>query len=481
MIASGFRASRLINAGSLPLYALVGFVTLTFMLGGGARGDITSLLILRPLAALTAAAALFSLSRDHVLAHRYLFAMAGAVIGLAVLHLVPLPPALWTALPGRDVVVAVERAAGLQSGWRPLTLSPAGGWNALFSLMVPMAVLLLAVQNKRDDRRRWLLPMVVIGTFSAFLSLGQLLQGSSGSLYFYDITNSDSPVGLFANRNHHAVFLACILPMLGVLALPHRALNDAGQPTPFGRQMVSPLFRLWMAILIGAFIIPLILVIGSRAGLLTGVLGLAAAAWLYHSGGLSVRTADKGKTARWTWVAFGAGVAVLGTLTLVMARGLAFTRLLSPTDSDQQRQDFWPVVYDATVQYLPFGSGSGSFVRAFQIHEPHAMLVPTYVNHAHNDWLEVAMTFGLPGILLLAVAVFAGARVGYAAIRDKSASTRTQTFRRLGVVIMSLLAIGSVGDYPLRTPALSALFVLATLWATLPAREEKVPARQSAY
>ena len=38
-------------------------------------------------------------------------------------------------------------------------------------------------------------------------------------LWFYRITNNGFPVGLFANRNHAAVFLAALLPLATAWAL----------------------------------------------------------------------------------------------------------------------------------------------------------------------------------------------------------------------------------------------------------------------
>jgi hypothetical protein len=36
----------------------------------------------------------------------------------------------------------------------------------------------------------------------------------------------------------------------------------------------------------------------------------------------------------------------------------------------------------------------------------------------------------------------------------------------LGIVAIILLAIASISDYPVRTPILSAVFVLAAIWAS---------------
>ena len=46
-----------------------------------------------------------------------LLAMAIALVGL---QLVPLPPALWTALPGREGLATAAQLAGFPQPWRPL-------------------------------------------------------------------------------------------------------------------------------------------------------------------------------------------------------------------------------------------------------------------------------------------------------------------------------------------------------------------------
>ncbi len=51
--------------------------------------------------------------------------------------------------------------------------------------------------------------------------------------------------------------------------------------------------------------------------------------------------------------------------------------------------------------YFPVGSGLGGFDPLFRMHEPFELLKPTYFNHAHNDWLEIALDAGGAGIALL--------------------------------------------------------------------------------
>ena len=49
---------------------------------------------------------------------------AGAMVALVAIHLLPLPPALWGALPGREPVVDGLKLLGLKPGWQPLSLAP---------------------------------------------------------------------------------------------------------------------------------------------------------------------------------------------------------------------------------------------------------------------------------------------------------------------------------------------------------------------
>src|SRR5205085_9366952 len=51
----------------------------------------------------------------------------------------------------------------------------------------------------------------------------------------------------------------------------------------------------------------------------------------------------------------------------------------------------------ATREFMPFGSGLGTFPRVYALHESHDQMDPlTWVNHAHDDYAETALEMGLP-------------------------------------------------------------------------------------
>ena len=73
--------------------------------------------------------------------------------------------------------------------------------------------------------------------------------------------------------------------------------------------------------------------------------------------------------------------------------------------SDQGFEDLrWPVAQvtsRAAIANLPFGSGFGTFTPIYEQFAPRTLLMENcYVNHAHNDWLELWLTGGIPAIVL---------------------------------------------------------------------------------
>ena len=425
---------------------------MVFLTGGGSRADIQSLVVLRPAAVLACGFGLWTLSRGHLRQYRFLFAFAGAIFFVVILHLVPLPPSVWGSLPGRELIVEIDRVAGLDKVWRPISMVPSATWNALYSLFVPLAVLLLGVQLSREERFQLLPVFIALGLLSGFIGLLQVVGDPDGPLYFYNITNNGSAVGLFSNRNHQAIFLACLFPMLSVFAF-------AGLKT-----VEQWRFRLWASIAAGAVLVPLLLVAGSRAGLLIGLFGLAAVPLLYRKPVFERPAKRKGRRINLTYIFAAVGVVALGLLTILFARAQAFERLIALDQVEDLRLSVWGPIAQMSWKYFPIGSGVGSFVDIYQIDEPLGLLTPSYVNHAHNDWLEVFMTAGAIGLGLLAVALMAWARASYLAWRMASAGGRDASYARMASWVVLMMALGSVGDYPLRVPSITCFFIVAALW-----------------
>ncbi len=430
------------------------FLVVAFALGGSARSDILSLLILRPLAALMIGFGFLGLTAGLVRRNRSLLCMAALIILLPLLQLIPLPPGIWRSLPGRQIITEIDAAAGLGMQWRPLTLVPSGTWNAVFALLVPLAAFLVAI--RLNARQRWiLLPVLIgLGLTSAALGLFQVLGSPNGPLYFYHTTHNGSAVGLFANRNHQAALLACLFPMLSVYAS-----SNISSLTQSRR-------RRWYGLAASTLLVPLVLITGSRAGLAAAGIGIILALILYRSPRIRDVTARTEPRYKPRMVAGGLALlaAGLATSTILLGRGEAFQRILN-MDASEFRWRAWGPVLEMAAKYFPFGSGFGSFVPVYQIDQPRDLLLHTYFNQAHNDWLEIALIGGLPALILLAVACVAYLRRLIVLFRARQEHDLDARLAALGLAVIGILSAASISDYPLRTPSLACVLAIAIVWA----------------
>lgn len=443
---------------SRPAYVLSSsLIFIAFLVAGGARDDIVSLLLWRPLSMVLLALAVALFWRTAWSNARALLIFALAIVVLPALQLVPLPPAIWTMLPGRDLVVEIYRDAGMALPWQPLSVAQARTWNALFSLAAPLALLVAALSLHEHWHRRLMLLLIILGFVSGIIGLVQAIGPSKGPLYFYRITNNGLSVGLFANRNHQAMFLAMIYPLLAA----HLSFFK-GKPDQL-------LFRRAITIAGGLLLLPLILMTGSRAGLILAFLGIAAAWWVYKSPIAQARAADRQADRRVRLVIFGMIAVLMLAVTLVVLRTPAIERLIDTDPAGELRITALPYVFKAAVDFLPFGSGLGTFVEVYQIYEPNKLISVQYFNHAHNDFVELLLTAGVPGVLLLLGAGILALISLRSLHRSRAGGSDDQGFSqqvlgRAGFSILTMLALSSIADYPLRVPSLMLLGILAATW-----------------
>lgn len=352
-----------------------------------------------------------------------------AMLALFALHLLPLPPALWTALPGRGAALEVDRALLGAPGWRPLTLDREATLRAAL-MLVPALAVYVAGRLGDGARHRALLRGVLVALAAATaLALAQAAAPDAAWLHPYPRGDYAWPVGFFTNRNHHAAS-AC-------MALPLAALWLRGHGKR--RRVLAGLSLLAAA---------LVLATTSRAGAALLLIALSGT-WL----------ADRPAQPRAFGMALGLGLAAaLASGMAVVALGgdglLGVLRRDSPLAD--ARLDYWPLVADAAAAFWPVGSGLGTFLTGYEMMEPLDSLGPLYLNHAHNDYLEIALEAGVPGLVLPLIATWELLVLALPAWRSGGAVQH-----RLAGIALMLPLLHALVDYPLRTVTLSCLFALA--------------------
>jgi len=368
------------------------------------------------------------------------------VVGL---QLVPLPPAVW-ARGVRAYLAQGFAILGHPVPARPLSLTPYESISALLCLIPPIAIFcaILRLRPYRPD----LLFALLAGTVAGIL-LGALQVSSaadSSPWYLYPETNRGLAVGFFANANHMASLLVICLPFVAALAA--RGMSGSVQR----RSAVL------MVLAAGGLVLVVgIALNGSLAGYSLAVPVIAASALILlppRSGG------------RKAAVLVGA-LSIVAAVAALATSSIGGTRIgQDATTSVQSRQQILATTGRAIADYMPFGSGLGSFVRIYRTYESPDAVSNEYVIHAHNDYAELTLELGVAGVVLIllflawwVVAVLAVWRMG-----------RGGAFARAASIASAAVLVHSLVDFPLRTAAISACFAMCLALLA----EPRAPPRQ---
>lgn len=464
---------EMLTSDNTKFLTLSGFFVLLFLTGGSSRPDMAALIVLRPISILVLGYGLVTLTTAQIRQYWPIFALLIAMVALAIVQLVPLPPSIWHALPDRSAFAQIDSILGLQDLWRPWTLDPSGTRNALMSLAAPLAVLVLVAQLGRDYHTRLLSVILALGALSVVFATLQLAGDPHGPLYLYRITNDGAAVGLFANRNHQAVFLSSLIPLLFVWARSAGwGMSSHGR---HNRHHAGSL-RIVAASAGAAILMILSLVTGSRAGLMTLLISvLATGALISFTPSPRSSSSAKNQSQLLRVAPLGAAILALagfGVLTAVMGRNLALDRLLGSDPSADARADFTPQTFDLALNNLPWGTGLGSFERVYRMAEPDSLLSPAYANHAHNDFVEILLTTGLFGAVI--AGSFAIVLLWRLQILVRE-GLKNHVLQIASLISLGLLALASFVDYPTRTPALAGYCTLLLVWVFSDVKAVKRP------
>ena len=421
------------------------FVVILAMLFGGAGGYGWSDAIVQLAALPLLAWALFKLTpsllgRDG----QWAIVLLCAIIAWPLLQLIPMPPSVWSGLPGRGEIASAYEAAGMTLPWLPISLYPTATWLGLLSLVPATAVFLAMLSLERHSRRVLILVIFIVIFASAVLDMLQIMGGEESPLRLYAVTNPGRAVGFFANSNHNAAFLYSAIPFVTAyaigLVLDHRRHRAIG--------------LVLLALLILAIIIGLSLT-QSRAGMaLLFVAGLSSLllAWRHNQG-------QSGR--RLLRFAIGANL-----VALLLAFQFGFVAFMQRAEGQGLEDMRWPVAQvtsQAAIANLPFGSGFGTFTPIYEKFAPRTFLTEKYVNHAHNDWLELWLTGGAPAIVIAVgfLAWLAASTFRLWSRGHQETPVLDRALAQAAPIVIVLLLLHSAMDYPLRTAALSVLFAIA--------------------
>lgn len=400
------------------------YLGLVFVLGGASQANEFFDLILRLGAIPLMGWALFRLAWRGERFPRGALLLLGVLALLPALQLIPLPPELWAALPGRSGLASDLAAAGVPAVWRPFSLTPVATLDALFGLIPFAAVFLAAGSVSPHERGRLWAFTGLAALLSVALGALQVVTGPIEGFRLYD-GHGRIASSVFANRNHWAVWLIASMPLLAWLYG-----YDGGR----GKQ-ASPMAAALLAAVFLAFLAG-VAISGSRAGailLLPAVIGCVALLWRARSLQRMIL------------------LVVIGVATgIVTITGAWVAASRFGATAEDFRLHIWADSLRLAATNFPLGTGAGSFSAVYASQESPDRMTAAFINQAHNDWIEIFLEYGilvLAPIAVAAVLLFQGAR-------------KMGSAGNFMLLALTVLLAASFVDYPLRTPALQALAAL---------------------
>jgi O-antigen ligase len=419
-----------------PLVHLQGLLLLAVLLGGGGVAYGLSNLAIQLVALVLLAIHAGRLRQFAGEAPRSLQAVLFLTLAVPLLQLVPLPPAIWQALPGRELAVEAYALAGIPSdSWAPLSLDRARTLVAFTGLLAPVSVIVIGVTLGESEKRVLAWTLVALALVSFALGAVQLLSGNSAAMFYPNNAAADVLYATFANRNSTGLFFVCA-------AMLTLALLRSGDT----RSLLAPA-AIIVLLLVGTILTQ------SRSSMALWVL---ATLFLVARLGWSIVGKCRSGSLRGGLSVVLGGLAVVGLIAgSALMGGRAETSFARFAEFDQSRFEVWEDAAYAAGQYWPTGSGMGTFDEVFQIHESLEYVSPRKAGRAHNDYLEIAMEAGVAGLTLVMLWAV------WVLLAMAGAVRSGPDWRRLGAgAVFGVIALQSTLDYPLRSQTMLCVAAL---------------------
>lgn len=388
---------------------------------------------------------------------------------LVGLQVIPLPSQLIVSLsPARALD---PNLAALSPGtwvWATLSIYPHHTALALVRFLAYLTAFVLAVYvfDSGKGKSTVLRGLIILGCFEAAYGIVQYLTGWQKIFTYtkqYDLAEA---TGTYINRNHFAGLLELTLPFVFASVFYSFQLWSERRRASRGGS------SLWFRSVFYLFLL-VIMVVGvvfsrSRGGIFATAFSIVFVALLAQL---------KARRRVWMLGVFLFLVCVAGYglwigLDPVLAR---FEQVRQPGYLQMEgRISIWKDALRLVHDHPLTGTGLGTFGTAFRRHQTD--LVESYVDHAHNDYLEFASDTGLPGVALLFLPIlYLFTKMIISFLDDPRRYRRAVTLGCIGSTLA--LLVHSVTDFNLQIPA-NALILAVVLGvgykaACIERREEK--------
>src|SRR5215468_3847964 len=323
--------------------------------------------------------------------------LLGLAIALTAVQLISLPAGLLDALDPRGMELRRDGAAlAGTSPWQAISLDPAGTLRALAFFVTLLGVALLGLRVASSERGRYL----VLAAVAVTCGLAAAVTG------VHTLLNADSLYGIYPPQHAAPVILGPLLNtnhLGGLMAIG--AVLAVG--LAFYQRQAVQLRVLWVVIAIGCSATALASL--SRGATLGLALGVAAAIALYAAGRIATVNDDGGRRHR--------ALITEVPITIVIAAGLAVAVYTSAGKVADQlentsltelghplsKYEAWRSAFQLVGESPWVGIGRGAIEPVFtRVHEASAYVT---FSHLENEYVQAVVEWGIPGAVLLGLAL----------------------------------------------------------------------------
>jgi O-antigen ligase len=366
------------------------------------------------------------------------------------LSLVPLGRTVLSGISPDAATLRAEAEAlvGETPSAAPWSLAPYQSLRGLWLWMAIAGFFFLSFRAARTNEgaRRLSLGLLLVGAASGFFGIGQFLaelRSASGVA-----SEALRASGTFGNPNHFAAFQSMLLlSSLGFFTWLRAKAGTAPRGQRSNEGGLAGIAGLGIIVIALSLLLSL-----SRSGIASALAGTLVFAALSRSPARGGRT--RHGPFRWLAaiaLAIGAVFLWIGVEPLVGR----FTGLAEQWNEEATRIQVWRDSVPAVSDFWMTGSGLSSFRYVTGRYRTFGGRI--FYSWAHNDYLQVAIELGLPGIVLvvwLSIAVVRAAR----RVRRELAQDRTLSALHTGFVsALVVVALHSLADFSLHLPANLAL------------------------
>ena len=386
------------------------------------------------------------------------FLLVLATLWLA-LSLVPLPSAALALLSPKALAVRSEAEAllGRELDFAPWSVTPYLTFQDLVLWIAFVLVFVVAhhIVASRRGVRRLSVSLLLVGVASGAYGLVQWLTAVAGS----DATSAFQASGSFGNRNHYAFFQEMLLLVgLGWLQMrwhegPRKA---AGRIDAQEEKAKATMVGLGVALIALSLVFSL-----SRSGI--GFAAAGGAFFLYLT-----------RRARGTFLAVAGGLLAAALWIGIGPVVSRFEVIPDELSGEAGRTTVWRDSLGALSDFWLTGSGASSFQYVYPMYRSFGGR--RFYSWAHNDYLQVGIELGLPGLALVAALGFSIARRARTVRRELLEAGSSLSQLHAGYCAAALAAaLHSFTDFGLHLPANAALFavVLAAATGMAPSASQK--------